>query len=118
MIRPGRHQGMASLGDRRLKLPDQEILRLLPSRVREHAWLGASLLILGLSYAAIRMEPASFPIILTAQILLFLTVIHIVAFGADMLVNAASRIAEKLGRERFAFHVAVADQHAGVGIDD
>ncbi|MCZ6534299.1 MAG: calcium/sodium antiporter [SAR324 cluster bacterium] len=90
-----------------MKLPDQEILRLLPSRVREHAWLGASLLILGLSYAAIRMEPASFPIILTAQILLFLTVIHIVAFGADMLVNAASHIAEKLGLSQLMIGLTV-----------
>lgn len=78
-------------------MPSREITYKLVRLLRAHVLFVGSFLIFASTYALILSDPASFAVLLVAQVVLFVTVIYFVAVGADWLVNSASRIADRIG---------------------
>ena len=78
-------------------MPSKEIMHNLVRLLRAHALFVVSLLIFSSTYALIRSDSASFAVVLVAQVVLFITVIYLVAVGANWLVGSASRIADNFG---------------------
>ena len=78
-------------------MPLRNIPGYVTGLLRAHALLVGAVLIFASTYALILSGPAHFAVMLSAQIVLFVTVIYMVAIGADWLVNSAARIADAFG---------------------
>jgi cation:H+ antiporter len=78
-------------------MPLQNLPGYLAGLIRGHALLVGVVLVFAAANLAVRADALPFMAVLVAQIVLFVTVIYLVAIGADWLVNSAARIADTFG---------------------
>lgn len=78
-------------------MPFREYPLFLKNLLREHALLLCAVVVFAAVHKIVLADNVPFMAVLVAQVVLFVTVIYLIALGADWLVNSASRIADTLG---------------------